>query len=99
MRVREMTTPPTFDIPASGIDEVIARMQFLDARLPRGDGFWWFNKLYLRMTLAIGEALRGGQFHDLSFVVAWDIGFAQLYSVAKQDFSTGLVRWAAVIHP
>ena len=74
-----MTMLPTFDPPASGIDEVIARMQILDARLPRGDGFWWFNKLYLRMTLAIREGLRSGQFQDPSFVIAWDIAFAQLY--------------------
>jgi hypothetical protein len=66
-----MTTPPTFDTPASGIDEVIERMQQLNLLLPRGDGFWWFNKLYLRMTLAIRDALRTGQFRDPSFVIAW----------------------------
>ena len=75
--------------PARDIDEVIERMQRLDSWLPRGDGFWWFNKLYLRMTLAIREGLRTQRFAKPDFVTLWDIGFAQLYFDAVRLASSG----------
>jgi hypothetical protein len=74
-----MSTAPFDGPPARHIDDVIARMEQLERWLPRGDGFWWFNKLYLRMTRAIREALRTRAFRNAEFVELWDVAFAQLY--------------------
>ena len=65
--------------PARDLDEVIERMRRLDGWLPQGDGFWWFNKLYLRMTLAIRDGVRTQRFANPELVTVWDIAFAQLY--------------------
>jgi len=75
--------------PARDVDQVIERMHLLDDWLPQGDGFWWFNKLYLRMTLAIQKALRANEFADPRFVEQWDIAFAQLYFDAVRLAATG----------
>ena len=62
------------DIPA-----VVERMRRIDAELPRGDGFWWFNKLYLRTTEEVLAAHRAGAFVDPAFVTRWAAVFADLY--------------------
>jgi hypothetical protein len=74
---------------AGSVDEVIERMRRLETWLPPRDGFWWFNKLYLRMTLAIREALRANQFVAPRFVEVWDLAFAQLYFDAVRLAATG----------
>lgn len=96
-----MSTPPPFDgPPATKIDEVIERMERLERWLPRGDGFWWFNKLYLRMTCAIREGLRARAFRNPEFVELWDVAFAQLYldalRYATSDPSQLPRAWAAL---
>jgi Family of unknown function (DUF5995) len=80
---------PFPDGPARDVDQVIERMHLLDDWLPQGDGFWWFNKLYLRMTLAIRTALHESRFQNPEFVVSWDVAFAQLYFQAVRLASSG----------
>jgi hypothetical protein len=77
--------PP--DVPVD-IPDVVARLRLIDERLPRGDGFWWFNKLYLIATLHIDAAHRAGEFEDAGFLSHWDALFAQLYFVALRRAST-----------
>ena len=43
----------------STIPEVIARMDAIDAALPRKDGVAIFNRLYLHVTLAVDSASAG----------------------------------------
>jgi Family of unknown function (DUF5995) len=80
---------PALDGPARDVDEVIARMEQLERWLPERDGFWWFNKLYLRMTRAIRDGLRGRAFRNPGFVELWDVAFAQLYFDALRFAASG----------
>jgi hypothetical protein len=68
---------PPVDIP-----DVVARLRLIDERLPRGDGFWWFNKLYLMATLEIERAHAAGEFANPRFLSRWDALFADLYFAA-----------------
>jgi hypothetical protein len=64
---------------AATIDEVIDVMTALDAGLPDSDGLKWFNRLYLRVTLAVRDAVTTATYRDADFLTALDIVFANLY--------------------
>jgi hypothetical protein len=59
------------------IDDVIAAMRAIDARLPDADGVKWFNFLYLSVTETIRAQTAG--WHDWPFVERLDVVFAGLY--------------------
>ena len=61
----------------STIDDVIATMQAIDARLPDDDGVKWFNFLYLEVTREV-EANRSA-WRDWAFLQRFDVVFARLY--------------------
>jgi uncharacterized protein DUF5995 len=63
--------------PARSIDEAIAAMTAIDQTLPDSDGLKWFNRLYLRVTLAVNAAI--GTFQDPAFLHRFDVVFANLY--------------------
>jgi hypothetical protein len=65
--------------PARSIDEVVAMMNGIDATLPDEDGLKWFNRLYLRVTVAVRAAVAGATFRDPAFLARLDIVFANLY--------------------
>jgi hypothetical protein len=65
--------------PARSIDDVVAIMNAIDAALPDADGLKWFNRLYLRVTVAVRAAVAGATFHDPAFLAKLDIVFANLY--------------------
>ncbi len=65
--------------PVSSIPDVIARMQAIDATLPRNDGVAIFNRLYLQVTLAVDSASAGTEFENKDFVDRLDVVFAGLY--------------------
>jgi len=65
--------------PVATIDEAIAIMQAIDRTLPDDDGAKWFNRLYLRVTVSVGGAVRGAQFSDPAFLAKLDVVFANLY--------------------
>jgi Family of unknown function (DUF5995) len=67
------------DTPVASIDEALAVMNAIDAMLPDDDGVKWFNRLYLRVTLGIGGAVRGDEFHDPTFITKLAVVFATLY--------------------
>ncbi len=67
----------------STIPEVIARMQAIDAALPRKDGVAIFNRLYLQVTLAVDSASAGTEFENPQFVERLDVVFAGLYFDAE----------------
>lgn len=59
------------------IDDVIAAMRAIEARLAENDGVKWFNLLYLQVT----EAVRAdaAQWQDWPFLQKFDVTFAKLY--------------------
>jgi hypothetical protein len=82
------------------IAEVIARMQEIDAALPRKDGVAYFNRLYLKVTEAVGQASAHTTFADPRFLDRLDVVFAGLYFDAEQTIDTGStcpVAWRPLI--
>ncbi|MGY0022547.1 DUF5995 family protein [Streptomyces sp. cg35] len=79
-------------VPAHGIDDVIARMRALAAGLPPRDGVAVFNRVYLSVTEAVGRAVgRGGTggFPDPAAAITLDVRFAERYLTAVDAASHG----------
>src|SRR5438477_10557502 len=76
---------------ASSIEEVVEIMTILEGALPDRDGLWWFNHLYLRVTLAVRGAMTTTTFRDRSFLERLDVVFANLYfdAIAAGDSNPG----------
>lgn len=68
---------------------VIARMEAIDAELPRADGVAYFNRLYLAVTRAVLAATRGTTFVAPGFVDRLDVVFAGLYFDAEATIASG----------
>jgi hypothetical protein len=68
--------------PVKAIDEVIAVMAGLDECLSDADGVKWFNRLYLRVTQSVREAVGRLDFDDTVFLSQLDVSFANLYFAA-----------------
>ena len=66
--------------PARSIDEVIATMTAIDQTLLDSDGLKWFNRLYLRVTVAVNAATAtAAAFQDAAFLRTLDVVFATPY--------------------
>jgi hypothetical protein len=65
--------------PVASIDELVVRMQAIDAELAAADGLACFNRMYLAVTLAVRERIGASFFADGSFMTALDVVFANLY--------------------
>jgi hypothetical protein len=72
---------------AESITDVIDIMTAIERSLPQTDGLWWFNHLYLRVTLAVRKAMTATTFRDPVFLERLDVVFANLYfeAVAAGD--------------
>jgi hypothetical protein len=72
---------------ASSIAEVVDIMAALERELSPSDGLWWFNRLYLRVTLAVRSAVTTTTFRDPAFIERLDVVFANQYfdAVAAGD--------------
>lgn len=72
---------------ATTITDVVDIMEMLDRELSDADGLWWFNRLYLRVTLAVRSAVTTTTFRDPAFLERLDVVFANLYfdAVAAGD--------------
>jgi Family of unknown function (DUF5995) len=82
------------------IDDVIARMQAIDAALPRKDGVAYFNRLYLAVTKAVLAASTHATFQNPQFLDRLDVVFAGLYFAAEGTIATGApcpVAWRPLI--
>jgi len=75
--------------PVRTIDEVIVRMQELDAALPARDGVAYFNRLYLATTENVAAAAQDGTFTRRDFLLALDVAFANLYFAAVRAVEAG----------
>jgi hypothetical protein len=76
--VRDVLTEILSERPAT-IDDVVRTMTAVDAALPDDDGVKWFNRLYLRVTIAVRGAVAGTTFRDPAFLQLLDVVFARLY--------------------
>jgi hypothetical protein len=81
--------PPAAPAACTTIDEVIARMEEIDAALPRKDGVAYFNRLYLQVTKAVQAATVGVTFAAPAFTERLDVVFAGLYFAAEATLGTG----------
>ena len=84
----------------STIPEVIARMEAIDAALPRKDGIAIFDRLYLQVTRAVDSASAGTEFENKEFVDRLDVVFAGLYFVAEATIDSGAscpVAWRPLV--
>jgi hypothetical protein len=72
---------------ASSVAEVVDIMTALERELSPNDGLWWFNHLYLRVTLAVRSAVTTTTFRDPAFLERLDVVFANQYfdAVAAGD--------------
>ena len=75
--------------PVHSIDEAVTVMTAIDQRLPDADGLKWFNRLYLRVTSGVRNAVAGPAFADPAFMTALDVVFANLYFAALTSADDG----------
>lgn len=73
----------------TNVAAVVARMEAINQILPTRDGVAWFNKLYLRTTENVLEAVDDGFFKNPRFMEHLDLVFANLYF---QALHAGLYR-------
>ena len=60
--------------PVATIDAAIAVMSDIEQTLPATDGLWWFNHLYLRVTVAVFQAVaQQHEFRDPEFLHRLDM--------------------------
>jgi hypothetical protein len=86
------------EIPVT-IDDVISRMQAIDAVLPANDGIKWFNQLYLTVTQEVDLHPPGGAWQSPLWLTRLDVVFAGLYFNAVGGFLAGNSipsAWSAV---
>jgi hypothetical protein len=88
--------------PASpgSIADVIARMEQIDAALPRKDGVAYFNRLYLAVTKAVVAASGQTTFSDPAFLDRLDVVFAGIYFDAEATITSGAacpVAWRPLV--
>ena len=75
--------------PQTSIAGVIRTMQAIDALCVDLDGLKWFNRLYLRVTEAVGARCDAGGFGDVAWMVELDVQFAALYFAALRTALAG----------
>src|SRR5688572_19732957 len=85
--------------PVSTIDEVLSIMTAIDTRLPDSDGVKWFNRLYLRVTSSVRQAVTGPAFRDARFMTELDIVFANQYFAAITAGEADVLRAPSAWRP
>jgi len=82
----EPVVPPPVG-PATTIDDVIARMNAIEAALPVSDGVACFNRMYLEVTLGVAKQVEQKTFDDSDWVTRLDVVFANRYFAAVDSLS------------
>jgi len=72
----------------TAIEEVIERMQQIDASLPNNDGLKWFNRLYLSVTQQV-DLQPSTSWQDPTWLLNLDVVFAGFYLRALAGFLNG----------
>ena len=68
--------------PVQSVADAILVMQAIDDTLPDDDGIKWFNRLYLRVTVNVGQSVTTMRFNDAAFLTTLDVVFANQYFAA-----------------
>jgi hypothetical protein len=66
----------------TSVADAIARMQQVDAALPKSDGIACFNAMYLEVTQKVDGLIGQGFFSDPTFMAHLDVVFANIYFAA-----------------
>lgn len=74
---------------AGTIDEVLDRMDAIDASLPVGDGVAVFNRMYREVTRLVDSAVDASAFRAGDFLVRLDVHFAHLFFEAHAADAAG----------
>ena len=82
-------TPILAKTPVDRIEDVLARIEEIDAALPATDGIACFNKLYLQVTRNLLAAEQAGEFVSLTFLSVLDLAFGNLYFSALKEMDSG----------
>jgi len=82
----DLAVPPPAP-PSTTIDDAIARMRSIDAALPPGDGVACFNRMYLEVTVGVGQLVQQNTIADPAWVTKLDVVFANLYFAAVDSLS------------
>jgi hypothetical protein len=75
--------------PINSIPEAVDAMTAIAARLPPRDGVAEFNRMYLAVTVAVGQAIDNGVFANSYFLDRLDIVFANRYLSAVGHAEAG----------
>jgi hypothetical protein len=74
--------PPAPGAPVTSVPGVIARMEAIEAKLPKADGFACFNRMYLDVTSQVYKELGQNFYADQAFMTELDVQFANMYFAA-----------------
>jgi hypothetical protein len=87
--------------PVHSIEEALVIMKAIDEALPDSDGVKWFNRLYLRVTVAVGSAVGAARFNDAAFLTTLDVVFANQYfsalAAGTADIATAPASWRPLL--
>ena len=83
--------------PVNSIADAVAVMTAIDQTLPDQDGLKWFNRLYLRTTEAVRDALATTTFNDPDFVVLLDVVFANQYFTVLASGAVAPSAWKPLL--
>lgn len=81
----------------TSVEEVLARLQAIEAALPRQDGVRWFNRLYLEMTQQVKELPPQHQ-EAPPFLERLDVVFANRYFAAYEAAGEGVLPTGYPFH-
>jgi hypothetical protein len=88
--------------PVRSIEEALVIMEAIDDALPDDDGVKWFKRLYLRVTVAVGNAVGAARFNDAAFLTTLDVVFANLYfsalSAGVANTNAAPAAWRPLLH-
>src|SRR5215475_5011966 len=70
---------------ATSVDEVVVKMQQIDAALADNDGLKWFNRLYMMVTQQV-DLRPGTTWQDSIWLDKLDVVFAGLYFKAVTNY-------------
>jgi hypothetical protein len=82
----------------TSVQDVVARLQRIDAELPSGDGAAVFNSMYLSVTDQVAAGITGAQvFRNPAFMAQLDVTFADFWLQAYDAPSDAVPKaWAAL---
>ena len=76
------------------VDDIVARLEEIDASLPPADGVACFNRMYLTVTRSVRDRVADGLFANPDLMATLDVTFAGLYLAAVDAVGAVPAAWA-----